>query len=84
MTTNRPAVWGIVNVTPDSFSDGGLHATEAAAVAHARRLLAEGQHPRAIEMAGLQAGSRVGLALGQPVGQGQQLQPQVTMITNDA
>ncbi len=35
-------VLGIVNVTPDSFSDGGLHADEDAAVAHGERLLAEG------------------------------------------
>jgi dihydropteroate synthase len=33
---------GIVNVTPDSFSDGGLHATTDAAVAHALRLADEG------------------------------------------
>jgi dihydropteroate synthase len=33
---------GIVNVTPDSFSDGGEHATEDAAVAHGLALLAEG------------------------------------------
>jgi len=33
---------GIVNVTPDSFHDGGRHATRAAAVAHARRLVEEG------------------------------------------
>lgn len=33
---------GIVNVTPDSFSDGGRHADTAGAVAHARRLAAEG------------------------------------------
>jgi len=33
---------GIVNVTPDSFSDGGLSATFEAALAHARRLIAEG------------------------------------------
>lgn len=33
---------GILNVTPDSFSDGGQHADTASAVAHARRLLAEG------------------------------------------
>jgi len=35
-------VLGIVNVTPDSFSDGGLHATTAAAVAHGLALAAEG------------------------------------------
>ncbi len=38
----RPAVMGIVNVTPDSFSDGGLHLDPAAAAATGRRLLEEG------------------------------------------
>ena len=33
---------GVVNVTPDSFSDGGLHADTAMAVVHARRLIEEG------------------------------------------
>lgn len=33
---------GIVNVTPDSFSDGGHHADPAAALDHARQLIAEG------------------------------------------
>jgi dihydropteroate synthase len=37
-----PVIMGIVNVTPDSFSDGGLHFDAAAAVAGARRLAAEG------------------------------------------
>jgi dihydropteroate synthase len=35
-------VMGIVNVTPDSFSDGGEHGSTQAAIAHADRLLAEG------------------------------------------
>ena len=38
----RPRVMGIVNVTPDSFSDGGRHADTAAALAHCEQLLAEG------------------------------------------
>jgi dihydropteroate synthase len=38
----RPRVMGIVNVTPDSFSDGGRNASRDEAVAHARRLVAEG------------------------------------------
>ncbi|KCB25122.1 dihydropteroate synthase [Bordetella hinzii] len=38
----RPLVMGIVNVTPDSFSDGGEHDDPDAAVAHARKLIAEG------------------------------------------
>ena len=39
---DRPRVMGIVNVTPDSFSDGGAHAGVDAAVAHALQLVAEG------------------------------------------
>src|SRR4051812_35496549 len=38
----RPLVMGIVNVTPDSFSDGDLHSDADAAVEHALRLVAEG------------------------------------------
>lgn len=42
LTLDRPQVMGIVNVTPDSFSDGGAHDTLEAAVAHGLRLVAEG------------------------------------------
>jgi dihydropteroate synthase len=38
----EPRVMGIVNVTPDSFSDGGAHATPSAALAHCEKLLEEG------------------------------------------
>src|SRR5258708_39685017 len=38
----RPLVMGIVNVTPDSFSDGGQHGSTEAAVAHGLKLVAEG------------------------------------------
>jgi dihydropteroate synthase len=38
----RPQVMGIVNVTPDSFSDGGRFLDPAAAIAQAERLLGEG------------------------------------------
>ncbi len=38
----RPRIMGIVNVTPDSFSDGGQHASAAAALRHCERLLREG------------------------------------------
>lgn len=37
-----PLVMGIVNVTPDSFSDGGRFLAREAALAHARRLIADG------------------------------------------
>jgi dihydropteroate synthase len=39
---SRPQVMGIVNVTPDSFSDGGQSATTALALSHCERLLREG------------------------------------------
>ena len=39
---SRPQVMGIVNVTPDSFSDGGQSATTAAALSQCERLLREG------------------------------------------
>ena len=38
----QPRVMGIVNVTPDSFSDGGAHASTAAALRHCEQLLEEG------------------------------------------
>ncbi len=38
----QPRVMGIVNVTPDSFSDGGQYQTTAAALAHCEQLLKEG------------------------------------------
>ena len=37
-------VMGVVNVTPDSFSDGGRYLDPGAAVEHGRRLAAEGAH----------------------------------------
>jgi dihydropteroate synthase len=39
---SRPRVMGIVNVTPDSFSDGGRHDDSREAIAHCERLVAEG------------------------------------------
>jgi len=41
---SQPQVMGIVNVTPDSFSDGGQHANMRAALAHCEQLLKEGAH----------------------------------------
>ena len=38
----RPLIFGVLNVTPDSFSDGGEHATVDAAIEHAHSLLAAG------------------------------------------
>jgi len=42
LSTERPLVMGILNATPDSFSDGGLWRTIDAAVARAEELVAEG------------------------------------------
>lgn len=42
LTLDRPLIMGVINVTPDSFSDGGRFFSAAAAVAHARQLIAEG------------------------------------------
>jgi dihydropteroate synthase len=41
---DRPVIVGILNVTPDSFSDGGKHADTAQALAHAEKLLSDGAH----------------------------------------
>jgi dihydropteroate synthase len=38
----RPSVMGVINVTPDSFSDGGVHLSPDVAVAAGRRMLDEG------------------------------------------
>lgn len=42
ISLDRPVLMGILNVTPDSFSDGGRFAAADAALAHADRLLEEG------------------------------------------
>ena len=42
LSLDVPRVMGIVNVTPDSFSDGGRHAGTSAALAHCEQLLGDG------------------------------------------
>lgn len=42
VSLDKPVIMGIVNVTPDSFSDGGSHATVSEALAFARQLAHEG------------------------------------------
>ena len=39
---NIPSIVGILNVTPDSFSDGGQYMSSEAALAHARELVEQG------------------------------------------
>jgi dihydropteroate synthase len=42
LSLGSPLIMGILNVTPDSFSDGGRFFDPGAAIAHARRMVAEG------------------------------------------
>lgn len=42
LSLDQPLIMGVVNVTPDSFSDGGRYATTEDAVTHARVLIGEG------------------------------------------
>jgi dihydropteroate synthase len=56
----RTLVMGIVNVTPDSFSDGGEHLSPEAAVAHALKLLDEGADIIDIGGESTRPGARVG------------------------
>lgn len=44
MNSDAPLIMGIVNTTPDSFSDGGDYNEPAQAIAHARVLLQQGAH----------------------------------------
>jgi len=44
LADGRPVVMGILNITPDSFSDGGRFLDPETAVAHAERLVTEGAH----------------------------------------
>ena len=48
-----PIIMGILNVTPDSFSDGGQHADVESALSHGRAMLAQGAH--IIDVGGLAA-----------------------------
>lgn len=79
----RPQVMGIVNITPDSFSDGGSHADTRSALAHCEQLLKDGadildlgaestrpgavQVPMAQELARLLPVLREAVKLGVPV-----------------
>jgi len=57
-TPARFTLWGVVNVTPDSFFDGGQHFSQKASLAHALRLAADGA--RVLDLGG--ASTRPGAA----------------------
>lgn len=42
LNPGRPLIMGILNVTPDSFSDGGAHSTAETAIEHARKMISNG------------------------------------------
>ena len=42
--TKMPIIMGILNLTPDSFSDGGLYSETQTALAHAREMIEQGAH----------------------------------------
>jgi dihydropteroate synthase len=60
----RTLVMGVVNITPDSFSDGGRFVDPDAAVAHALRLLDEGAEILDLGAESTRPGSRAGGAAG--------------------
>ncbi|HQE70641.1 MAG TPA: dihydropteroate synthase, partial [Atopobiaceae bacterium] len=53
ISLTRPRIMGVLNVTPDSFSDGGEHLATDAAVARALEMLDEGAE--ILELFGLDA-----------------------------
>ena len=59
----RTLIMGIVNVTPDSFSDGGKFLATNAAIEHAERMLAEGAHIIDIGGESTRPGVRVDVAV---------------------
>src|ERR1035441_492041 len=60
----RTLVMGVVNITPDSFSDGGVFLDPEAAVAHALQLLDEGADILDLGAESTRPGSRAGGAKG--------------------
>ena len=62
----RTLIMGIVNVTPDSFSDGGQFLDRDAAVAHAERLLDEGADILDIGGESTRPGARVDVSVAEP------------------
>jgi dihydropteroate synthase len=64
----RTLIMGIVNVTPDSFSDGGLHLDPEKALEHALRLLDEGADIIDIGGESTRPGAKVSTAVVEPAG----------------
>ncbi len=75
-----PQVMGILNVTPDSFSDGGTHNTPAKALEHARNMIAEGA--TIIDIGG--ESTRPGAAEVSPEQEAERVIPVVTAIARES
>lgn len=79
VTFQRPVVMGILNITPDSFYDGGRHNTPNSMLEHARRLLDEGTD--IIDIGA--ASSRPGAQLLPPEVEAQRLVDAVTLLRRE-
>ena len=66
-------MWGVVNVTPDSFSDGGRYAATDAAIAHGLKLIAQGA-------AVLDVGGESTRPGAQPVGEAEELRRALPVV----
>lgn len=75
-----PQVMGILNVTPDSFSDGGTHNTPAKALEHARKMITEGA--TIIDIGG--ESTRPGAAEVSPEQEAERVIPVVTAIARES
>jgi dihydropteroate synthase len=62
----RTFIMGVVNVTPDSFSDGGLHFDRDRAIEHALKLLDDGADILDVGGESTRPGTKVGTAQGNP------------------
>src|ERR1043166_7282896 len=74
LTWDNCLVMGIVNVTPDSFSDGGLYATTEQAIAHGLQLVADGADLLDVGGESTRPGS-------QPIGVEEELRRVVPVVT---
>jgi dihydropteroate synthase len=80
MKTTEPQVMGVLNVTPDSFSDGGAHFSFDRAIAHARQLIADGAH--IIDVGG--ESTRPGAARITPEEEQRRVLPVITALAAEA
>ncbi|HTF42418.1 MAG TPA: dihydropteroate synthase [Terriglobales bacterium] len=67
----RTFIMGVVNVTPDSFSDGGLHFDRDRAIDHGLKLLDDGADILDVGGESTRPGTRVGTAQGNPLSGGE-------------